>query len=104
MAGVVGAVAGGALGGAAMIAGPAWALRLAFVVFVVGTVQAIRLPARVDSSLGEVSIEDTTPIPVHRPTATAPPGERAACELAPRHQARLVGLPRRTAYASTATH
>ncbi|GAA2742026.1 MFS transporter [Terrabacter aerolatus] len=64
MAGVVGAVAGGALGGAAMVAGSAWALRLAFVVFVVGTVQAIRLPARVDSSLGEVSIEDTAPIPL----------------------------------------
>lgn len=67
MAGVVGAVVGGALGGAAMLAGPAWALRLAFVVFVVGTVQAIRLPARVDSSLGEVSIEDTAPIPLSAP-------------------------------------
>ena len=64
MAGVVGAVVGGALGGVALLAGPAWALRVAFVVFVIGTVQAIRLPARVDSSLGEVSIEDTTPIPV----------------------------------------
>lgn len=68
MAGVVGAVVGGALGGAAMLAGPAWALRLAFVVFVVGTVQAIRLPAAVDSSLGEVSIEDTAPIPVSAPS------------------------------------
>jgi MFS family permease len=67
MAGVVGAVVGGALGGLAMLAGPAWALRLAFVVFVVGTVQAIRLPERVDSSLGEVSIDDTTPIPVRVP-------------------------------------
>ena len=64
MAGVVGALIGGALGGMAMLAGPAWALRVAFVVFVVGTVQAIRLPERVDSSLGEVSIDDTTPIPV----------------------------------------
>ena len=50
MAGVVGAVIGGALGGLAMLAGPAWALRVAFVVFVFGTVQAIRLPERVDSS------------------------------------------------------
>ncbi|WP_256793449.1 MFS transporter [Terrabacter sp. Ter38] len=64
MAGVVGAVVGGALGGLAMLAGPSWALRVGFVVFVVATVQAIRLPARVDSPLGEVSIEDTTPIPV----------------------------------------
>ncbi len=64
MAGVVGAVIGGAIGGLAMLAGPAWALRAAFVVFVFGTVQAIRLPARVDSPLGEVSIEDTAAIPV----------------------------------------
>lgn len=64
MAGVVGAVVGGALGGLAMLAGPAWALRLAFVVFVFATVQAIRLPARVDSSAGEVSIDDTVPIRV----------------------------------------
>ena len=67
MAGVVGALVGGALGGVAMLAGPAWALRVAFLVFVVGTVQAIRLPERVDSSLGEVSIDDTTPIPVIAP-------------------------------------
>ena len=53
MAGVAGAVLGGAVAGAAMIAGPAWALRVAFVIFVVGTVQAIRLPARIDSSAGE---------------------------------------------------
>ncbi|MEW1954613.1 MFS transporter [Terrabacter sp. NPDC080008] len=64
MAGVVGAVLGGALGGLAMLAGPAWALRLAFVVFVLATVQAIRLPARVDSSAGELSLDDTVPIRV----------------------------------------
>jgi MFS family permease len=62
MAGVAGAVAGGALGGLGLLAGPAWALRLAFVVFVVGTVQAIRLPARVDSAEGELDPEDTVPI------------------------------------------
>ncbi|MBC9822275.1 MFS transporter [Terrabacter sp. MAHUQ-38] len=64
MAGIVGAVLGGILGGVAMLAGSSWALRVAFVVFVFGTVQAIRLPARVDSSAGEVSIEDTSPIAV----------------------------------------
>ncbi|MER7073413.1 MFS transporter [Terrabacter sp. NPDC000476] len=64
MAGVVGAVIGGALGALAMLAGPSWALRVAFVVFVVGTVQAIRLPQRVDSTVGEVAIEDTAPIRV----------------------------------------
>ena len=67
MAGVVGAVIGGALGGLAMIAGPEWALRAAFVTFVVGTVQAIRLPERVDSSAGELHPEDTAPIPVRQP-------------------------------------
>jgi MFS family permease len=64
MAGIVGALLGGVLGGVAMLAGPSWALRVAFVVFVFGTVQAIRLPSRVDSSAGEVSIEDTSPITV----------------------------------------
>ncbi|NUQ32592.1 MAG: MFS transporter [Dermatophilaceae bacterium] len=75
MAGVVGALGGGALGGLGMLAGPAWALRLGFVVFVVGTVQAIRLPALVDSSAGEVPIEDTTPIAV-RPARPRPPAGR----------------------------
>ncbi len=70
MAGVVGALLGGVLGGLGMLAGPAWALRIGFVVFVVGTVQAIRLPAQVDSAAGEVHIEDTAPIAV-RPTHAA---------------------------------
>ena len=75
MAGVVGAVVGGALGGLAMIAGPDWALRVAFLAFVVGTVQAIRLPERVDSSEGELHPEDTAPIPVRDPgrSPDAPP-------------------------------
>jgi MFS family permease len=67
MAGVAGALVGGALGGIAMLAGPAWTLRVAFVVFVFGTVQAIRLPARVDSAEGEADPEDTVPIPTGRP-------------------------------------
>lgn len=70
MAGVIGAVAGGAIGAVALIPGPEWALRLAFVVFVVGTVQAIRLPARVDSSVGERDPEETAPIRV-RPRSAA---------------------------------
>ena len=36
------------------VAGPEWALRLAFVVFAVGTVLALALPSRVDSTEGEV--------------------------------------------------
>jgi MFS family permease len=62
MAGVVGAALGAAVGGLALLAGPAWALRAAFVIFVYGTVQAIRLPAQVDSSVGELNPEDTAPI------------------------------------------
>ena len=38
-------------------------------IFVFGTVQAIRLPAQVDSSMGELNPEDTVPI------RTRPPGE-----------------------------
>ncbi len=80
MAGVVGAVLGGVVGGLTMLAGPDWALRLAFVVYVFGTVQAIRLPARVDSSVGEAQPEDTVPLPVAELRA-------ALGEHAPRHTA-----------------
>ncbi|CAN5347644.1 MFS transporter [soil metagenome] len=37
--------------------GPEWALRYAFVLFAVGTVLAVLLPSRVDSSEGEESVE-----------------------------------------------
>lgn len=73
VSGVVGAVVGGALAGAAMAFGPSWALRVAFVIFIVGTVQAIRLPDRVDSSVGEVTPGDTQAVP-----AAAPPAEQRA--------------------------
>ncbi len=72
MAGVVGAVIGGAVGGLALLAGPEWALRAAFVIFVFGTVQAIRLPVEVDSAEGELNPEDTVPIPTLRPGQGVP--------------------------------
>ena len=110
MAGVVGAVVGGALGGVAMLAGPAWALRVAFVVFVIGTVQAIRLPARVDSSLGEVSIEDTTPIPRprtrhdgRRSDGDPPAPARSAAPSAAGRAPRRDGIRPRTATPSRST-
>jgi len=78
MAGVAGALVGGALGGIAMLAGPAWALRVAFAVFIFGTVQAIRLPARVDSAAGEADPEDTVPIRAGRAGRAGRPGSRAA--------------------------
>ena len=94
MAGVVGAVVGGALGGVAMLAGPAWALRVAFVVFVIGTVQAIRLPERVDSSLGEVSIDDTTPIPVSVPARDGTDGTDGSDTGTPPARSSLRGTQR----------
>ncbi len=56
LAGVVGASASAPIaGGLAAIAffGTEWTLRWAFVLFVIGTVLAIRLPEKVDSSAGE---------------------------------------------------
>jgi MFS family permease len=100
MAGVIGAVVGGAMGGAALLAGPSWALRVAFVVFVVGTIQAIRLPARVDSAAGELDPEQTVAIPV-QPTAlptdtpTDPPTDTPTAEPASTDAAGLVGRLRR---------
>lgn len=71
IAGIFGAVVGGGAGALALVAGPSWALRVAFVIFVFGTVQAIRLPKRVDSSAGEVNPEETSPIPVQGSPAHA---------------------------------
>jgi len=59
LAGVAGLVLGGAIAGTAIRIGPDWSLRAAFVIYVVGTVLAIMLPARVDSSLGEQDLDQT---------------------------------------------
>jgi len=56
MAGVVGVVISAPLAAGAAMIGPEWALRYAFLVFVVATILAIRLPPRVDSSQGEEPI------------------------------------------------
>ncbi len=53
LAGVVGATISAPIAGLAAMAGPEWALRYGFVVFVLATIWAIRLPQKVDSSLGE---------------------------------------------------
>jgi MFS family permease len=53
MAGMVGVAVSAPIAALASAIGPAWSLRYAFAVFVVATVLAIRLPARVDSSQGE---------------------------------------------------
>lgn len=56
LAGVVGAAVSAPLAGGAAYLGPEWALRFAFLVFVLGTVAAILLPAKVDESEGEETI------------------------------------------------
>ena len=56
LAGVVGAGVSAPLAGLAAMAGPQWSLRYAFVVFVLGTIWAIRLPGKVDSDEGEGEI------------------------------------------------
>lgn len=53
LAGVIGAAISAPLAGLASLVGPEWSLRYAFALFVVATILAIRLPARVDSTLGE---------------------------------------------------
>ncbi len=53
LAGIVGASVSAPLAGLASLAGSEWSLRYAFLLFVVATVCAIRLPDKVDSSLGE---------------------------------------------------
>jgi MFS family permease len=53
MAGIVGVAISAPIAAAASAVGPEWSLRYATVVFVLATVLAIRLPARVDSSRGE---------------------------------------------------
>ncbi len=53
LAGVVGALASAPIAAVAATVGPEWSLRYAFVLFAVGTVLAIMLPAQVDSTLGE---------------------------------------------------
>lgn len=55
VAGVLGATFAAVVGVGLASVGPQWSLRLGFLVFVAGTVLAIRLPSRIDSSVGEVS-------------------------------------------------
>ena len=57
LAGVIGAAVSAPIAGAAAWLGAEWSLRYAFAVFVVATILAIRLPARVDSAAGEVRLE-----------------------------------------------
>ncbi|WP_195908085.1 hypothetical protein [Nostocoides sp. HKS02] len=85
LAGVAGMAIGGGLAGAVARIGPEWSLRLAFAIYVVGTVLAIRLPGRVDSNAGERHLDDTAPL--------APPGGGGAASPVRRWRDRIAALP-----------
>ncbi|MEV7430418.1 MFS transporter [Nocardioides sp. NPDC092400] len=74
LSGIVGAAVSAPLAGLASLAGPEWSLRYAFLLFVLATVCAIRLPAAVDSSVGE---EDM----VLRGSTGAEPGRRTRTRI-----------------------
>ncbi len=67
LSGIIAGALGAGLAAALSTIGPSWPLRAAFLVFGTGMVLALRLPARVDSSVGEerttLSLDNTGPIP-----------------------------------------
>jgi MFS family permease len=84
LAGVIGAGVSAPFAILASLAGAEWSLRYGFLVFVVATVLAIRLPARVDSSTGEGTLvlmpgrEDRA-----EPGEPAQPGRRPRSRIPP---------------------
>ena len=84
--GVGGAAAGGALAAALSRVGPDWSLRLAFLLYVAGTVLAVTLPARVDSDAGEEDLD----VRAAAGTAASGPGPGSRRD---RLRARLRALP-----------
>lgn len=56
LAGLVGGAVAAPIAGLAATVGAEWSLRFAFLVFIGGTIAAIRLPAKVDSTAGEQSM------------------------------------------------
>ena len=73
LAGVVGAAISAPIAVLASTAGSDWSLRYAFVVFVLATIWAIRLPSRVDSSVGEGTL---VLMPAARDRQPGKPGTR----------------------------
>jgi MFS family permease len=84
LAGVAGAAVAAPAGAAVAAAGAEWSLRLGFLVFVAATVQAIRLPPRIDSSVGEepASLAEGPP-------GREPVGDQAAAGTWRRRRGRL---------------
>lgn len=70
LAGIVSGAVGAGLAALLALAGPGWALRLAFLVFAAAVVLALRLPPKVDSTTGEtrtsLRLDATGPIPTRR--------------------------------------
>jgi hypothetical protein len=81
MAGVVGVAVSAPLAGLAYLIGPQWSLRYTFCVFVLGTIWAVRLPARVDSSQGEESLGFLSGSDDDEPAATT--GRRRRMRIPP---------------------
>ncbi|WP_203338536.1 MFS transporter [Nocardioides limicola] len=67
LSGVVGVAISAPIAGLASLAGSEWALRYAFVLFVVATVRAIMLPDAVDSPTGEDRLALPGPAPTTQP-------------------------------------
>jgi MFS family permease len=67
LAGIISGAIGAGIAALLSLIGPAWSLRFAFLVFGIGIVMALRLPAKVDSTEGEtrttLRLDDTGPIP-----------------------------------------
>lgn len=76
LANVAGASVGGGVAAGIAQLGPSWSLRFAFCVFITGTVLAILLPAKVDSSAGERDIGGLLTLPP-KPGDAAPGGAAA---------------------------
>lgn len=70
LAGIVTGAVGAGLAALLSLLGAGWALRLAFVVFAAAGVLALRLPPKVDSTVGEtptsLRLDETGPIPTRR--------------------------------------
>ena len=75
LAGIISGAAGAGLAAGINVFSMSWSLRVTFLVFCIGTVLALRLPARVDSTTGEtlttISLDDTGPIPRRSSVGTA---------------------------------
>ena len=75
LAGIIAGATGAGLAAGINVFSLSWSLRVTFLVFCVGTVLALRLPSRVDSTTGEtlttISLDDTGPIPRRSSVGTA---------------------------------